>query len=125
MRRYLKSKSSFTFLEVLATLVILSIALIPILTWVPTSIQTKIKTERKTKAIFLCQSKIEELRYRIINDFSYSADTGGSFNSPNQDFSYTVSYNLVGTSLKTISVKVEHIDNPGDETVFDTQIASR
>ena len=125
MKRYLKIKAGFTFLEILATLVILSVALIPILTWVPLGIQTKIKAEQKTVGIFLCQSIIEDLHYKIINDFTVDYNKNNlSFNSPYQDFRYTVTDNL-NSNLKTITVEVWHIENPGDEIVFHTQIARR
>lgn len=126
MRRRLKFRKGFTFLEVLATLVILSVALTPILIWVPTSIQTKLRTERKTIAIFLAESKIEELRYKIINDFNTWRGTSSpqAFPNPYQDFSYTVSDDL-NPSLKTISVKVWHTEKPEDETIFYTQISKR
>ena len=125
MKRYLKPKTGFTFLEILATLVILSVALIPILTWVPLGIQTKIKAEQKTVTIFLCQSITEDLHYKIINNFTANYNKNNlSFNSPYQDFRYTVTDNL-NSNLKTISVQVWHIENPSDETVFYTQIARR
>lgn len=124
MRRYLKVIKGFTFLEVLLASIILSVALVPIMTWVPVSIQTKLKAERKTTAIFLCQSKVEQLRYRIINDFNYAADNSGTFSAPYQDFSYTVTYS-VENNLKKISVTVWHIENPHDETTFYAQIARR
>ena len=124
MRRYLKRNKGFTFLEVLLASIILSVALVPIMTWVPVSIQTKLKAERKTTAIFLCQSKVEQLRYRIIKDFNYAADNSGTFSAPYQDFNYAVTY-AVENNLKKISLKVWHIENPQDETTFYTQIARR
>ena len=125
MKRHLRVRKGFSFLEVLAALVILSVALIPILTWVPTTIQTKLKSERKTTAIFLAQSKIEELRYKIINSFTDDYNrTSLAFDSPFQDFRYTVTDNL-DQNLKTISLKVWHIQNPQDETIFYTQVAKR
>lgn len=122
MKRFLKG---FTFLEVLVSLVILSAALIPILVWVPVSIQTRLQAERKTTAIFLCQGKIEELRYKIIKNFdnNYNA-TSLSFNPPYQNYNYTVTDNL-DSALKTISAKVWHIEKPQDETIFYTQISKR
>ena len=132
MKKYLKSKTGFSFVEVLAALVILSAALIPIMLWVPTSIQTKLKTERKTIAIFLCQSKIEELRYTIKkNNFTtnYKQDSA-TFSSlyqdlsPYQGFRYSVTDNL-DPNLKTISVHVWHIETPENETIFYTQVAKR
>lgn len=123
MRSY---KRGFTFLEVLAALVIMSVALVPIMIWVPVSLQTKLKSERKTTAIFLAQSKIEELRFRIIQNYSgdyYNADPN-AFDPPYQDFRYTATGDS-NPELKTISVKVWHIENPKDETAFYTQIARR
>jgi len=119
------SRGGFTFLEILAALMILSVALIPIIAWVPTSIQVKLKVERKTIAIFLCQAKIEELRPKIINNFNadYQADAV-AFVAPYQNFRYSVTDNL-NPNLKTISVKVWHIENPQDEMVFFSQIARR
>ncbi|MEW6101770.1 MAG: type II secretion system protein [Candidatus Omnitrophota bacterium] len=124
MKKYLNSRG-FNFLEVLAALVILSVALVPILTWVPASIQTKLKSERKTISVFLCQSKMEELRYQIIRNFNndYNAN-GQAFNSPYQDYRYTITDNL-GTNIKIISVSVWHVETPQHETIFYTQAASR
>ena len=129
MKKSLKTKTGFSFVEVLAALVILSVALIPIMLWVPTGIQTKLQTERKTTAIFLCQSKIEELHYKIIKNFDNSGNPNGysetSIPFANyQDFLYTVTDDRNAT-LKTISVKVWHIEKPQDATIFYTQVASR
>ena len=126
MKKYLKSKTGFSFLEVLAALVILSAALIPVMLWVPTSIQTKLQTERKTIAIFLCQSKIEELHYSIINNFTKDNNvTSAHFPPPlPQDYLYTVTDDL-NVNLKTISVSVWQNENPENETTYYTQVAKR
>jgi len=122
LKKFLKG---FTFLEVLASLVILSVALVPMMTWVPVSIQSKLQAERKTTALFLCQSKIEELRYKIIKDFTANYNASSlAFNPPYQSYKYTAIDNL-GSDLKTISVKVWHIEKPQDETIFFTQISKR
>lgn len=115
----------FTLIELIAALVILSIALIPLLNWVPLSIQTYLKTERKTKAIFLTQAKLEQLRTAIINNFDQDYNLGPStFNPPYQNFHYSITDDL-NSNLKTISVKTWHIENPQDETIFYTQTARR
>jgi len=129
LKKSLKTKTGFSFVEVLAALVILSAALIPIMLWIPTSIQTKLQTERKTIAIFLCQSKIEELHYKIIKNFDNSGNPNGysetSIPFANyQGFLYTVTDDRNAT-LKTISVKVWHIEKPQDATIFYTQVANR
>ena len=124
-KKYLKLKAGFTLIELIATLVILSIALLPLLRWLPLSIQTHLKAERKTKAIFLAQGQLEELRTAVINNFDQDYNSNpAAFNSPYQNFRYSITDNLDG-SLKTVSVKTWHIENPQDETIFYTQIARR
>jgi type II secretory pathway pseudopilin PulG len=125
LKNYLKQNNAFTFVETLAALVILSAALVPILVWVPTSIQTKLKTERKTVAILLAQRKLEESRFKIIKNFSvdYNEDSV-AYATPFQDFRYTITDNL-GTSIKTISAKVWNIEKPEDDATFYTQVAKR
>jgi len=129
LRRSLKIKSGFTFLEILAALVILSVALIPIMTWVPTSIQTKLRNARTTTAIFLCQNKIEELHYKIIKSFSTNYNQAPTSYDPPypdfKDFRYSVTDNSAGAYLKTISVSVWHTETPENATIFYTQVASR
>ena len=124
-KKYLSFKTGFTLIELIAALVILSIALLPLLKWLPLSIQTRLKAERKTKAIFVAQGKIEELRTAILNNFAldYNLDAS-TLNPPYQNFRYSITDDL-NNNLKTISVKVWHIENPQDETIFYTQIARR
>lgn len=124
-KSYFRFKIGFTLIELIATLVILSIALIPLLNWLPLSIQTRLKAERKTKAIFLAQGKIEQLRTAIINNFDQDCNSDPSaFNPPYQDFRYSITDDL-NNNLKTVSVKTWHIENSRDETIFYTQIARR
>lgn len=125
MNSALNFSRSFTFLEVLAALVILSIALVPIMVWVPTSMQTKLKTERLTVAGFLCQGKIEELHRKIINNFNYDYHANSvAFGAPYQGYYYNVTDDL-GSDLKTISVSVWHSESPQNETTYYTQVARR
>ena len=125
MSKSFKLIRGFTFLEVLAALVILSVALIPIMAWVPTSIATKLKTERGTSASFLCQSKIEELHYKLINNFTadYNA-VSVPFDSPFQDYSYAVFVDSSNT-LKIVSVSVWHSETPLKKIIYYTKVANR
>ena len=88
-------------------------------------IQTKRKSEQQTVAVFLAQSKAEELRQNIIRDFSadYNANDV-AFGTPYQDFRYTITDNRSPT-LKDLSVKVWHIEYPDEEIIFYTQAALR
>ena len=118
--------AGFTLIELIAALAILTIALLPLVNWLPLSIQTQIKAERKTKAIFLTQAKLEELRTAIINNFDkdYNQLNPLAFTPPYQNFRYSITDDL-DANLKTISVKAWNIENPQDETIFYTQIARR
>jgi len=73
----------------------------------------------------VAQGKIEELRTAILNNFAldYNLDAS-TLNPPYQNFRYSITDDL-NNNLKTISVKVWHIENPQDETIFYTQIARR
>ena len=125
-KSYPKLKNGFTLIELIAALAILTIALLPLVNWLPLSIQTQLKSEHKTKAIFLAQSKLEELRTAIINNFDqdYNQLNPLAFNPPFQNFRYSITDDL-HASLKTISVKAWHIENPKDETILYIQIARR
>lgn len=115
----------FTLLEVIVAVAILSGALLPIISWMPQMIQTKRKSEQQTLAVFLAQSKVEELRQGVAQKFDadYKA-TEVAFGAPYQDFRYTITDNLNST-LKDISVKVWHIEHPDEEIIFYTQAALR
>lgn len=125
MKSFFRFKAGFTLIELIATLAILSIALLPLLNWLPLSIQTQLKAERKTKAIFLAQGKLEELRTAVINNFDQDYNLNpAAFSPPYQNFRYSITDNL-DTNLKTVSVRTWNIENPQDETIFYTQIARR
>lgn len=118
MRRNLPR--GFTFIEVLATIVIIAVGLIGIMNWLPLAIETKIKTEQRTRAIFLAQKNIEEAKRRLLYDFnssiSWSVDEG-----------FTCSGDVTSDSLdlKTLSISVWHIESPQDITTFYTKVARR
>jgi len=119
------SLTGFTFIEVLMACLILAFALIPIMLWVPVSIQSKARTEQKTAGIFLAQAKIEELRAKVRDNFgnNFSVDSA-SFSPPYQDYRYTI-VDDVYTYLKTISVQVWHVGRPQDNTTLYAQMAPR
>ncbi|MFH0877014.1 MAG: type II secretion system protein [Candidatus Omnitrophota bacterium] len=125
MKRFPDCQKGFTFLEILAALVILSVALVPIMTWMPVNIQTRLAAEQRTTAIFLAQGLMEQLRYQIINNFTTPRNvTSQNFASPYQNYAYSVTDNQ-DANLKTISASVWHSEKPNAKTVFYTQVARR
>ncbi len=124
-KSYPKFKKGFSLVELIASIVIISIALVPLLNWLPLSIQTHLKAERKTKSIFLAQGKLEEIRAAITNNFNRDFNLDPTpFSPPYQDFFFSITDDL-NVNLKTISVKAWHNENPKDETTFYTKAARR
>jgi type II secretory pathway pseudopilin PulG len=113
-------RRAFTFLEILFTVVIISAGLIAIMNWVPVAIQTKIKTERRTIAIFLAQKNIEEAKRTLLSNF----DSGVTW-TVSPDFACSGNVITENPNLKTITVSVWHIENPSDITTFYNKVARR
>jgi prepilin-type N-terminal cleavage/methylation domain-containing protein len=123
--RGLRSLTGFTFIEILMALVIMSASLIPIMIWIPTSVTTKLVAEQKTKAIFLAEGLMEQLRYQVINNFTTSRTaTSQAFSTPFSGFYYNITDNG-DASLKAITVSVWHSEKPSNVVTFYAQIARR
>ncbi len=125
MKNNKRANKGLTFLEVLTAILIMSVALVPILSWVPVSLRTKKKAENKMFAIFLAQSKLEELRIAALNNFSADYDASSVvFPAPYQNFRYTIT-DSADVGLKTLSVTVWSADEPNDKVILYTNIALR
>jgi len=119
------TNKGFTFLEVLTAILIMSVALVPILSWVPVSLRMKKKAENKMFAIFLAQGRLEELRIAVLNNFSSDYDASNIvFPAPYQNFRYTIT-DSADAGLKTLSVTVWSMDEPNDKVILYTNIALR
>jgi len=116
-------KSGFTFLEILFTVVIISVGLLAIMNWVPVAIQTKIKTERKTTATFLAQEKIEDIKSNAFSQ-NFNQTEPLSWTAPYGNYQWTASDDS-GSDIKVISVSTWHIKEPENKVTFDTKIARR
>jgi len=104
-------KFGFSFLEILLTISIMSIALVPIMRIMPEGMVAGTRLDRSTKSIILAQGKMEEVRSQVLStsatygfDKDYN-EPGTAFPSPDQRFKYTVSDNL-GADVKELSVVV-------------------
>ena len=113
-------KRAFTFIEVLTTIVIIAVGLIGIMNWVPLAIETKIKTEQRTKAIFLAQKNIEEAKRILLYDFNSNISW-----SVEEGFNCTGDVTADSPDLKTLSISVWHLNSPQDITKFYTKVARR
>lgn len=124
-------------MEILATMLIMTIALIPIMRIMPEGMKATTRVERLTKAALLAQGKMDEIRSQILgtdenygfsNDYTESAT---AFPNPDASFKYTVTDDQ-GTNIKELRVSVwfdeddDDIQDSDEESVtLDTKIADR
>lgn len=121
-------ESGFTLLEILLTIIILSIALIPLMEMIPHALVLDKGIERETQAVFLAQQKLEEIKGKAIYDFSpdYS-ESATAFPSPHSAYKYTISDNL-DTGIREIAVNVwydEDDDNTIDENEAEVELNTK
>ena len=114
----LSLESGYTLLEILLTISILSIALIPLMEMLPQALLLDAKLEQETKVAFLAQRKLEEVKSKAIYDFDQDyTESATAFPSPDQGFKYTVSDDQ-GAEIKEIAVNVWR-DEDGDGSAGD------
>jgi len=118
------NKHAFTFIEVLTTVVLMLVALIPLMTIVPQMIQNSLKAERLLTVVFLAEQKMEEVKRDVVNSFGVSRDEATTaFNSPHAAYKYTVADNE-GASLKEIRVDAWH-DEDADSVLDSGEVSIR
>jgi len=123
---YFKSRG-FTLLEVITTIVIMTMAMIPVMHLVPLILQTRAKVEIRTNCLFLAQGKMEEVKDAVL---SYYDKDGGysegatSFPAPYSEYVYQVSDNS-DPWLRTVRVRVWHSDTPQYIVTLDSETAKR
>ena len=146
----MRNKRGLTYLEILATLLIMSMALIPIMRIMPEGMKATRRVERLTRATFLGQSKMDEIRSQILGtnpSYGFSKDYNESTTAfPNPDdppepgfkYKYTVADDQ-GAGIKELNVTVwfDENDNGAPDTYsgpyeedeisvsLDTKIADR
>lgn len=105
------NKRAFTLIEVLASVMLVAIALAPLMMIMPQIIQNSLKSERLCKVVFLAEGKIETIKRSVINSFSTSRDEAvTAFGAPFTSYKYTVSDNEAA-GIKNIQVTVWYDDN--------------
>lgn len=131
MRNNLNFKTGITLIEVLLAVVILSVAIVPIVNYLPVSVETKIKAERKTVAIFLTEYMLEYWRSNILNDFNWPGSVGGGAGlfmhiMPDPYSAYNIQINRTNTGdLATVAVKTWYRETPNDAVTIYTQVSRR
>ena len=136
-----RDESGFTMLEILVSIAILSIAVLPLLGLLTSAPLLHAQREQQTRAAFLAQRKVEEVRNRIIgdNDFDFTTEydePATGFPAPDPTFKYTITVTDPAPDpgdLKDITVQVWYdengvVDTPevGEQAVrLETKVAKR
>ncbi|MCK5450819.1 MAG: type II secretion system protein [Candidatus Omnitrophica bacterium] len=137
MNRRLRANKGFTLIEILASIAIISLGLVPILNILPEGMESMRKVERLTFDVFLAQYKIEEIRSQILGtDPSYGFAKAGGYGGSGtftgySNYKYTVTDDN-GIGIKELSVTVWFDDDgdgvldSGEESIrLDTKVAER
>jgi Tfp pilus assembly protein PilV len=122
--KYSKSNrrhKGLSIIEVTMASVLLIVAMVPILKSLTNANRMSTDIERKTQALVLAQSKLDDIRARSIYNFG----SAGSFTASNVVLSGSYRCNITDTSLSTdlkqITVSVGY-DNNGDGTLTGDKI---
>ena len=98
-------EDGYTLLEIILTISILSIALIPLLEMLPRTLLLEDQLEQRARIAFLAQRKMEEVKSKVIYDFGQDyTELATAFPSPDSEFKYTVS-DSQGLEMKEIAVR--------------------
>jgi len=126
----------FTFLEILAAMIIMTVALIPIMQIMPATMKASRRVERLTQAGFLAGQKIEEARKTIFNpdydfDSTDASESATAFAEPFAFYKYTVTDDQ-GSGIKELNVTTWFDENGNglldadeEKVSIDTKIADR
>ncbi len=133
----MKNNKGFTYLELLAAIVITTIALVPIMRVMPEGMTAATRVERLTRAALLSQSKMDEIRSQILGtnaSYGFNKDyteSATAFSAPDDDYNYTVT-DYHGANIKVLNVTVWFDENgddsqdAGEESVsLDVKVADR
>lgn len=146
----LRNENGFTMLEILASITILSIVVIPLMGLMTSAPLLHAQREQQTRAAFLAQLRLEELKQVITYNFDYNFDykhgTGNGYNKsgaatdfpadefPASDakFRYEIIDDLADSEIKNITIKVwydeddDNINDVGEQQVeLRTKVARR
>ena len=102
-----RNENGFTMLEILVSIAILSITIIPLLGLMANAPLLHAQMEHKTRAAFLAQLKIEEVKNAATYNFAPDRDVPAatSFPDPDSKYEYTV-IDDGDADIKDITVQV-------------------
>lgn len=140
IKQSLKNGTSkgFTLIEIVLAIFIMSLGIIAIMQVFPTTLMVSKDTEEMTRATFLAERKMEEVKGKIRyeNDFAndYNESSPTAFPPPDENYKYTVidTEDEHPGEVKEIKVTVWHDSNNNNSwdegenrIILDTKVAKR
>ncbi|MFQ5951835.1 MAG: hypothetical protein ACE5JK_00295 [Candidatus Omnitrophota bacterium] len=122
----MKNKKGLTYLELIAAIVIMALALVPIMRIMPEGMTATTRVERLTRATLLAQNKMDEVRSQIMStnaSYGFNKDyteTVTAFPAPDDDYKYTVADDQ-GANIKELNVTVWFDEDDDDSQDTDEQ----
>ncbi|MGI9953178.1 prepilin-type N-terminal cleavage/methylation domain-containing protein [Moorellaceae bacterium AZ2] len=116
----LKNEGGFTLIEVVVSVVILVVAVVPLVDYLIVTARWSASSEEDLIALALAQGKIEEIKKRPFEEVRDEPDS--PLDPPvafveNPSFSYRLSVQESGRYLKTVTVTVYYEDAGGSRQV--------
>lgn len=110
-----KTQNGFTMLEILASIALLSITIIPLLGLITSTLMSNAQREQQLRAAFLAQKRLEEVKDALLsNDLvgNYN-EPPTAFSAPDSRYKYTVTV-TEDPDIRDIAVKVWFDENGND-----------
>lgn len=131
------NNKGFTLVEILATVAIIGLGIVPVMEILPSGMESLRKIEHLTRGAMLAGKKMDEVRSQILGtNASYGYNKSGGYGGSGaftgfSDYGYTVTDDQ-GSDIRELSVTV-WFDEDGDSTQdadedsvqLDTKIAKR
>ena len=119
----MRIERGFTLLEVLMSAIIIAVAIIPLSRVIVGVLDSRVASERMTKAAMLAEEKLEEIKHEAAVQFDVNRTGSGTFPPPDTSYRYSVQDD--GDPLmKTFSVTV-WFDEDGDGMLDEGEINIR
>jgi len=133
----MKNDKGFTLVEILATVAIIGLGIVPVMEILPSGMDFLRKINHLTRDVMLAEQKIDELRGQILGtNASYGYNKAGGYGDSGifagfTDYNYTVTDDQ-GADIRELSVTVWFDADGGgtqdadeDNVQLDTKIAER
>ena len=127
MRRKAKG---FTFVEVLASVLLITGAVVPLITFSADSLSTSIEIERKVKSMLLAEGEMEKIKNILRKSFdtnftAWSGDLGNNYRAVRTSSDVSSTLKVIGVSVGYDANKNSSLDSNEIMVTLTTQYAER